>query len=228
MNGESKIRLLWKPILLAIIIAALFVLSQVIDLGEKFAELRGWIDSLGVWGPIAYIFIYIVSVIAVVPGSAMTVAAGVLFGSLKGVVVVIIGATLGAALAFLIARYFARESIANWLSCKERFRKLDDMSEKHGALIVAVTRLVPIFPFVLLNYGFGLTKVKFWTYVLWSFVCMLPGTILYVVGTDVVFQGIQKGEAPWALIGVLAVAVVLMVTVVRYARRRMREKGIEG
>jgi len=219
--------MLWRPLLLVVIIAVLFVLSQVFNLGERFGELRIWIDSLGVWGPLAFIGIYIVSVVVVVPGSAMTVAAGVLFGSLKGVVVVIIGATLGACLAFLIARYFARDSIARWLSGKEKFRKLDDMTEKHGAIIVAITRLVPIFPFILLNYGFGLTKIKFWTYVLWTFVCMLPGTVLYVVGTDVIFQGIEKGKVPWALMGVLAAAIVLIVFLVRYARKGMRERGIK-
>ncbi len=70
------------------------------------------------------------------------------------------------------------------------------MTEKHGAIIVAVTRLVPLFPFNLLNYGFGLTRVPFWTYLFWSWLCMLPGTIAYLVGTDAVILAVTTGELP--------------------------------
>jgi uncharacterized membrane protein YdjX (TVP38/TMEM64 family) len=223
---KDRLKLLWRPLLLIIVIVTLFVLARAFELGEKFGELRIWIESLGVWGPIVFVFIYAAGVVAAFPGSAMTITAGALFGSVLGVIVVIFAATFGASLAFLISRYFARGSIAKWLQGKEKFRKLDELTEKHGAIIVALTRLAPIFPFNLLNYGFGLTKVKFWTYVIWSFICMLPGTILYVVGADVVFQAIQKGEAPWILIGTLILAIIFLVIIVKYARRRLKEKGV--
>lgn len=96
--------------------------------------------------------------------------------------------------------------------------------------MVAVTRLVPIFPFSLLNYGFGLTRVSFWTYVLWSWLCMLPGTVLYVVGADAFTKGLQQGEIPWPLVGAVVVAAVILTLLVRRARRVLneREAGLEG
>jgi uncharacterized membrane protein YdjX (TVP38/TMEM64 family) len=225
---KDRLKLLWRPLLLIVVIVTLFVIARAFNLGDKFGELRTWIDSLGVLGPIVFVFIYAVGVVAAFPGSAMTITAGALFGSALGIVVVIFAATFGASLAFLISRYFARDSIAKWLQGKEKFRKLDELTEKHGAIIVALTRLVPIFPCNLLNYGFGLTKVRFWTYVFWSFICMLPGTILYVVGADAVFQAIQKGEAPWILIGVLIVVIIALTIIVRHARKRLKEKGVKG
>jgi uncharacterized membrane protein YdjX (TVP38/TMEM64 family) len=89
--------------------------------------------------------------------------------------------------------------------------------------MVAVTRLVPLFPFNLLNYGFGLTKVPFWTYVGWSFLCMLPGTVLYVVGASAVTEAIAEGRVPWVLVAVLAVIAVIIAFLTRAARGRMRE-----
>ena len=153
----------------------------------------------------------------------MTIAAGALFGSVVGVISVIVGATLGASLCFLIARYFARDAIASSMAKNEKFKRLDALSEKNGAIVVAITRLVPIFPFNLLNYGFGLTKVPFWTYVLWSALCMLPGTILYVVGTDAVATAIEEGKIPWVLVGVVVLIVGLLAVVVRQARKKLKE-----
>jgi uncharacterized membrane protein YdjX (TVP38/TMEM64 family) len=149
------------------------------------------------------------------------VVAGALFGSYIGFITVSLGATLGASLAFLVARYFARDSVESWLSEKETFRKLDAMTEEHGAIIVALTRLVPIFPFNLLNYGFGLTRVRFSTYVLWSWLCMLPGTVLYVVGADAVTQAISQGKVPWSLVGLVVVTMAVLLVLAKYARRKL-------
>ena len=138
-----------------------------------------------------------------------------------------VASTLGASLAFLIARYFARDATARWLAKREKFRKLDDLTQRHGAIIVAIVRLVPLFPFNFVNYGFGLTNVRFWTYVFWSWLCMLPGTILYVVGTDAVMQAIIRGEVPWTLVGVVIGVSILLVLLVRIARKRLREEEEE-
>ncbi|MGH7423919.1 MAG: TVP38/TMEM64 family protein, partial [Candidatus Methylomirabilales bacterium] len=164
----------WRPVLLVAIILLMLVLARIFGIGERLGALRSWIEGLGSWGPVAFFFLYAAAVVAAIPGSPLSVAAGTLFGSALGVVVVIHAATLGASLAFLIARYFARDAIARRLANNERFQRLDRLTEEHGAIIVALTRLVPLFPFNLLNYGFGLTRVPFWTYVFWSYLCMLP------------------------------------------------------
>ncbi len=221
-NQESKAHGWWRPVALLLFLVTVIILARMFGVGERLGDLRDWIRGLGAWGPLVFVPLYAVAVVAALPGSALTVAAGALFGSVLGVIVVINAATLGASLAFLISRYFARDAIARWLSTKEKFRRLDQLTEAHGAIIVALTRLVPLFPFNLLNYGFGLTRVPFWTYVLWSWLCMLPGTILYVVGADALTQGIAQGEVPWMLIGAMGGVGVLLAILVRYARRRLQ------
>lgn len=217
----------WRPVALLAAILVILVLARVFGIGERLSALRDWIEGLGPWGPVVFVFLYSAAVVAAIPGSALTVAAGALFGSVLGVVVVINAATLGASLAFLIARYFARDSVARWLSRSEKFQKLDRLTEEHGAIIVALTRLVPLFPFNLLNYGFGLTRVPFWTYVVWSWICMLPGTIIFVVGADAFTQGLTQGEVPWALVGVFVGVGVILTLLVRQARRTLKEKEIK-
>jgi len=222
-NKKSKSGV-WKPIALIVAVGAIIILSQIFGLGERIAQLRGWISGMGAWGAVVYIFIYAAATVAALPGSALTVVAGALFGSLVGVIVVSIASTLGAALSFLVSRYFARDAVARWLEKKETFARLDRMTETHGAVIVALTRLVPIFPFNLLNFGFGLTRVRFGTYVFWSWLCMLPGTVLYVVGADALIMAIAEGKVPWGLVGVLAATAVFITVIVRIARKHLSEK----
>jgi uncharacterized membrane protein YdjX (TVP38/TMEM64 family) len=214
---------MWRPILLMSLVVVMIALSYIFGIGEKLGALRDWIQSLGALGAVVFVFIYAGATVAALPGLAITIVAGVIFGSLVGVIVVSIASTLGASMAFLIARYFARDATANWLARREKFKKLDDLTEKHGAIIVAIVRLVPLFPFNFVNYGFGLTKVRFWTYVSWSWLCMLPGTILYVVGTDAVIQAIMRKEAPWTLIGIVVAVGILLVVLIKLARKRLRE-----
>jgi len=221
---KSKAQGLWRPVALIAAIVMIIIAAKVLGLGDRLGAMRDWIQALGAWGPAVFVFMYAAAVVAALPGSALTVAAGALFGSVLGVIVVSIASTLGAALSFLVARYFARGAVAGWLSDKEKFRRLDRMTEERGAIIVALTRLVPIFPFNLLNYGFGLTRVPFWTYVFWSWLCMLPGTVLYVVGADVVTKAVVQGEVPWLLVGALVAAAAVLAVLVRQARRKLQNK----
>lgn len=217
----------WRPIVLLVVLLILLVLAKVFGIGERLSDLRDWIQRLGSLGPVVFVFLYAAAVVAAIPGSALTVAAGALFGSVLGIILVINAATLGASVAFLIARYFARDAIARRLSANEKFQKLDRLTEDHGAIIVALTRLVPLFPFNLLNYGFGLTRVPFWTYVGWSWLCMLPGTILYVVGADAFTKGLAEGRVPSALVGTLVVVGLILTFVVRHARRTLKAREIQ-
>jgi uncharacterized membrane protein YdjX (TVP38/TMEM64 family) len=214
---------MWRPILLIALIITIFILAMVFGAGEKLGALRGWIHSLGVLGPAVFVGLYTLGVVTGLPGSALTVAAGGLFGSFLGVILVSFASTIGASFSFLIARYFAREAITNWLSRREKFKRLDGMTEAHGAMIVAITRLIPIFPFNFLNYGFGLTKIPFGTYLLWSWLCMLPGTVLYVVGVDAVIQLIIERRIPWILVGVITGVGVLLVILIKLARSKIKD-----
>ncbi len=226
-NHEAKIPGWWRPVGLVGLIVAILLLSKVFGLGERLGAVRDWIGTLGAWGPAVFVLIYVAATVAAVPGSVLTVGAGALFGSILGVVLVSVASTLGASLAFLVARYFARDAAARWFSSNEKFRRLDKLTEEHGAIIVALTRLTPIFPFNLLNYGFGLTRVPFSTYVSWSWLCMLPGTVLYVVGADALARGLSQGRLPWGLVGAVAGAGVVLALLVRYARRTLQAKETE-
>ena len=221
----SKIKNFWKPLLLGFFLIAFMVLARVFDLGGRVDELREWIVSMGTWGLFIYLLIYIAAVVLAVPGTVITILAGVLFGSFLGVLLVSVGSTAGASLAFILARFIAREPIAARFVQSEKFQRLDRMTQDHGAIIVAITRLIPLFPFNLVNYGFGLTRVPFWTYAFWSWLCMLPWTILFVVGADTFAQALSKGQVPWPLILILIVTVAIIVLLVRLARKKLSAEG---
>ena len=223
MDNQQKKHLPIKPILLIVAVVVIIIISAKMGVGEKLGALQDWIRSLGVLGPLVFTVVYAVATVAALPGSALSIVAGAVFGPLLGVITVIFAATLGAGLAFLVSRYFARSSIEKWLEGNEKFRKLDELTAKHGDIMVAITRLVPIFPFNLLNYGFGLTKVSFRTYIVWSFVCMLPGTVLYVVGSAAVAEAVREGKVPWLLVVVVALILGIIVVLGRQARKRLKE-----
>lgn len=138
-----------------------------------------WIESLGYVGGVAFVLVYIVATVAFIPGTALTLGAGVLFGTIFGSLYVFIGATLGAIAAFLIGRYLAREWISKKIEGNQKFAAIDRAVTHSGFKIVLLTRLSPVFPFNLLNYAFAITGVSLRDYAIAS-VGMLPGTVMYV------------------------------------------------
>jgi uncharacterized membrane protein YdjX (TVP38/TMEM64 family) len=224
MNDNNKAIQWIKPVFLVLVLVALIIISRQLNLGQRIGEIKDWIKDMGILGPLVFILIYAVATVALIPGSAMTIFAGSIFGSLMGIIIVSAASTLGASLSFMVSKYFAREAVSKWLNESDKFRKLDALTEKHGEIIVAITRLVPLFPFTLLNYGFGLTKVPFKTYVMWSWLCMLPGTVLYVVGADAVTKVITEGKIPWILIGIFVFFIIILTLLIRGARRVLQNE----
>ena len=191
-----------------------------------------WVDDLGAIAPIAFVLIYIVATVAFLPGSVLTLGAGVLFGIVKGSIYVFFGATIGATLAFLVGRYLARGWISKKIAGNQKFSAIDQAVGREGLKIVLLTRLSPVFPFNLLNYGLGVTGVSLKDYVLGS-VGMIPGTIMYVyigslAGSIATIGGETQPDAnpiaQWTIriIGLIAtVAVTLYVT--KIARKALDE-----
>lgn len=138
-----------------------------------------WINSLGFWGGLAFILLYILATVAFLPGSILTLGAGVVFGVILGSVYVFVGATLGATAAFLVGRYLARGWVSRKIQHHSKFSAIDQAVGREGFKIVFLTRLSPIFPFNLLNYAYGLTKVSLKDY-FWASSGMIPGTLMYV------------------------------------------------
>ena len=219
--GQARHAAWWRLALLFGLFLAVLIVLRFLDLTESLISLRNWLQELGPLAPLVYFVIYIIAVLATVPNGALSIAAGVLFGSVVGLVLVSLAATIGAAVAFLISRYFLLESTTRWLGDNRHYQRLDRLMEKHGAMVVALTRLIPIFPSNFLSYGFGLTKVSFWTFVFWSWLCRLPIIVVYVVGADAITQAVTQGQIPWVLLIPLMVAVLFLVPFVSFARRRL-------
>ncbi len=186
---------------------------------ENIGQLKGTMDSMGIWGPVAYIGLYIVGTLFFLPGLVLTLVAGA-FGAVMGTVYVSIASTVGASLAFLLARYALRPMVESWAADNDAFRKIDDGVQEHGWRMVMLTRLVPLFPFNLQNYAYGLTKVPFWTYVLVSWVCMLPGTMAYVVASGSIISGEGDVGKTLVYLGIAAVLFVGLSFVPRMLNRR--------
>lgn len=183
------------------------------------------IERLGPWGPLLFVVAYVLAAVFFVPGSALTLAAGTLFGVGWGCVYVSAGSTLGAMAAFLVGRHLARDWVARRISGHARFLAIDRAVADQGWKIVLLTRLSPVFPFTLLNYAFGLTRVRFGDYAMASWIGMMPGTVLYVYLGSLARAGAaptQKTPGQWALYG-LGLASTLAVTLVltRIARRSL-------
>lgn len=200
-----------------IAIAAAAVLFFVVkNLGGRLPAFAAWVQSLGPWGPAVYIGGYALAAVLFLPGSLLTMAAGVIFGLGWGTVYSFIGATLGASLSFLVGRTLARKAIEKKVAASPKFAAIDRAVAKEGGKFVALLRLSPVLPFNLLNYALGLTKVGFVPYLVAS-LAMLPGTLLYVYyGTVVgdlakVFGGakIERGAEQWVFFGAGLLATLL-------------------
>ena len=187
--------------------------------------LRQGVASLGPLAPMAFILLYAVTPALFLPGLPMTIAGGVLFGPLWGVVYSIAGATAGASLSFLVSRYIARDWVAAKLN-GPRWKQLDESVAKNGWKIVAFTRLVPLFPFNLLNYAFGLTPIRFLPYAVTSFICMLPACIAFIVFSSSLVDLFKGKMSPAFLIGILLIALVSMIPMLMRKLKRGGEKEL--
>jgi uncharacterized membrane protein YdjX (TVP38/TMEM64 family) len=198
------------------------------DILASFLE---WVRGIGPWGAVVFAAVYVPAAVLFVPGSLLTLGAGFVFGLAKGTIIVSLGSTAGAAAAFIVARTLARDWIARRMADRPNLAAIGRAVETEGFKIVLLTRLSPVLPFNLLNYAFGLTAVSFRTYVLASWIGMLPGTIMYAyLGSAAKsLATLLSGEAPrsagqqvlFALGLVATVAVTIIVT--RTARRALNE-----
>lgn len=180
MLNRSKRGVKLRPIILIASAAALLILAKQFPVPQLLTQTLERVKSLGPMGPILFTGIYILATVLFIPGSILTLGAGVLFGVIKGSITVSIAATLGATAAFLVGRYLARGWVSKKIEGNKKFSAIDAAVAEEGWKIVGLTRLSPIFPFTLLNYAYGLTKVSLRDYFFASWVGMIPGTVLYV------------------------------------------------
>ena len=184
-----------------------------------------WIEGLGPAGYALYIAAYALVTVLMMPAVLMMIAAGYFFGLVKGVAIVSVGATLGASLAFLIARHLARGRVERYAAGNARYQAIDAAIGKKGWPIVFLLRLSPLVPFVVSNYFYGLTAIRFWPYVLASWIGMIPLQFLYVSFGVAGREATAPSEGPAAAWkwGLLAVGALVTVAATVYAGKVVRE-----
>ena len=221
-----------RLIVLIVIVIALFLAMRFLPVQQWLRNFNDWVGQMGVAGIFIFIGVYAIATVLLAPGSILTIGAGFAFGLWKGFLAVSAGATLGAALAFLVARFIARDKVEAIAKRNEKFRNIDDAIGKQGAKLVFLLRLSPVIPFNLSNYFYGLTGVKFWPYVLASWIGMMPATFLFVyigtAGKAAVSAAAGAGTMThgwhyWTVMGVgLAATIAVTIWVTKIARNALK------
>jgi uncharacterized membrane protein YdjX (TVP38/TMEM64 family) len=222
-------RLPVKWIALGLAVVGLLGASRLLPVAVWTKQLEAWISGLGAAGYLAFFGIYVVGALLFVPGAALTIAAGFLFGLVRGTLIVSAAATTAAALAFLIARHAARGAVEARARKDRRFTAIDKAIGERGWKIVALLRLSPAVPFSLSNYFYGLTAIRFWPYVLTSWLAMLPATVLYVylgAAGKAAARGAGRTTLENAYLGLgLAATVVVTIYLTKVARKALGKAG---
>ena len=216
-------------------VALVIVVITALALGGRYIapfipQFARYVEGLGALGPLLFVVGYALATVAFVPGALLTLAAGAIFGLVKGVAIVFVGATIGSTLAFLISRHLTRAAVARRIEGNARFAAVNSAISADGRRIVFLLRLSPAFPFALLNYALGVTRISLADYLIAS-VGMLPGTVLYVyygkLAGDVaaLSSGASqtRGFGYYAVLAVGLLATVVVTTLVaRTARNALR------
>src|SRR6266567_805609 len=215
-----------------VILIGLLLAAQFLPVQQWLRSFNDWVGQMGLAGIFIFIAVYAAATVLLAPGAILTIGAGFAFGLWKGFLAVSAGATLGAALAFLVARFIARDKIEAMARRNPKFRRIDNAIGKQGAKLIFLLRLSPVIPFNLSNYFYGLTAVKFWPYVLASWIGMMPGTFLYVyIGTAgkaaisaASGEAVKQGWQYWTFISVgLVGTIVVTIWVTKIARDALKK-----
>lgn len=207
-----------NPLKLILIVALLggvifgLIKSGALEYLKDRQKLEALITGLGVWGPVAYIGLYALVTTTCISVLPLTIAGGLIFGATLGILYTAIGACFGLSLSFLIARYIARKPIESKFGQTEAFKKINEGVKNDGWFILATTRLLPVFPFGIQNYVYGLTPISFLQYSLLSTIFILPGTSVFVLLAGAVASGDMKTAAKMSITASLIFFALTMVT----------------
>lgn len=214
-------RKFWLLLLCGLVLAGI---SSQLPLSDWFTQLQNWLRLLGVWAIPAFIGLYLIATVIGLPNILLILVAGSLFGLWKGIGVVSIADTLGAVICFGLGRTIARNRIKKWISRHPSFAQLDQAIGRKGWKILLLTRLSPLVPSNVLNYGFSCTKVNFWQYCFFSWLGMLPIIALYVYlgswGLQVMQTGLTPGKMALQAAG-LGLAIGAIVYTTRMTRKAL-------
>ena len=176
---------------------------------DWIAAAQSRIETYGPWAPALYVVLYVLFTLALIPGSALTFTAGLLYGTVRGTAISLSASTIAACLAFLVARYLLRDRIAKKFAGSPRFQALDRAVAGDAWKIVILMRLSPAFPYVLLNYAFGLTRVRLSTFAFFSLVGMIPATLILTTAAAALGEAAEAAKRDLAEAGPRAPLVLL-------------------
>ena len=189
---------------------------------DDLARLQAWVSGFGPWAPLLFIIGYVLLEMAFVPALPLTLLGGLAFGPLWGTAYVWVAATLSATGAFLLARSVARETVERWLARHPRLARMDGLVAEHGWRILVITRLVPLFPFNLQNFAYGLTAIRLWSYVWMTAVCILPGTAAYTLAGSAASAGGGQIQRTLLYLGISGCLLVPLSLLPKWLKHRSR------
>ena len=215
----------WKTVALVVVGAlALLAAYWFLPIGEWITSFQDWVQGYGALGIAIFIAVYALTCFALVPGSFLTLAAGVIWG-LWAFPIVVVGATLGSALSFLAARYAFHDKVQRKVEDYPKFKAVNEAIREEGWRVVGLLRLSPALPFSLQNWFLGITPVGFWPAQVATFFGIMPGTLLYVwIGSLGNAAGEGASTAKYVVFA-LGIAATLAVTVIvtRKAKAKMAQ-----
>ncbi|MDX2242886.1 MAG: TVP38/TMEM64 family protein [Leptolyngbyaceae cyanobacterium bins.302] len=209
----------WLLVLGGILLA---VLASQLPIADWFVAIKKWFAPLGLIGIPVFILVYLLATVLGLPNIVLILVSGALFGFVNGLVSASVADTLGAIACFLLGRTIARKRVKTWLSKNPHFAQLDHAVGTKGWKILLLTRLSPLVPSNVLNYGFGCTKVNFWQYCFFSWLGMLPVIALYVYMGSFGASILRSGFTPDKLI-VQAIGLVLAIVAAFYTTRLVQK-----
>lgn len=192
---DKKNKDIKKMLIVVLIIVVVLILAKVtglLNFMSNISAMQSYFQSLGFVGYGIYILLYIAVAVFMLPASVMTIVAGIVFGPILGGLLSLFGATIGATIAFVIARYFARNLIVDKFKGNSFFEKVEKGVKENGTSFLILTRLVPIFPYNVQNYAYGITSINIVTFFFVSLVCMAPGAFIYAfMAGEIVTNGVS-------------------------------------
>ena len=222
-----------KTLLIIGVIIALALAAWQLPLGTYIEQALSWVEAHETIAWIVFAILYIAAIVLILPASVFSLAAGYLFGLLQGWIIVVITATIGAMIAFIVGRSLLRTWVVKKAEKMKNFHSLDEAVSQKGLFIVFLTRLSPVFPFSLINYVYGITKISLRNFSLATFFGIMPGSLLYVyagstaknlqevLSGNVEFSGAQQ----YLLYGGLIATLIVTIVITRIASKALKENS---
>lgn len=219
-------KLAWAAAL-GVAIVALAVAWYFLPVRAGIDAFQRWLGAMGPWGVALFSVLFVICIVALVPGSALSVTAGLTYG-IWGAPIAVIGATVGSAIAYLIARHLMRDTVDAWIGRSRHLRAVEDAVNEEGWHVVALVRLSPLLPFNVQNYLFGITHIRFWPYVWATFFGILPGTVFDVYLGSIGSRPLdERSPLEWIVVGTGLVATAVLVWLVGRKAKQRLESGVD-